>query len=286
MYDPSLKNDIQSVNYKPESKPGAGDGTGWRLCKNGDFQIGTMSMIDGVIRNPHATVHIDRAMVDSASIKPAQLDLPIHQVHGDRARAQSEIEIRMTVGDGGALPDMNEEQRAHLHEKIRRLVTDAAGVSRYAITEEVTVRAEADTALASRIGAINVDAWAGVGASLDLQLGKEYLAIPQPGGDVTLGRLGGKPVGIKDLVETMGRVASLGMSDKPGCIPHEFAGGLLRDPLKGSYRDIEPTKEFLAENVRSDLTPQAACALSMCAPITGNGKVPVNNLPHPVDDDK
>lgn len=234
-----LESDIQSENYKPESKPGAGDGTGWRLCKNGDFQIGTMSMIDGVIRSPHATVHIDRAMVDQASIKPAQLDLPTHQVHGDRARVQSEIEIRMTVGDGGALLDMNEEQRAHLHEKIRRLVTDAAGVPRYAITEEVTVRAEADTALASRIGAIDLHAWAGVGASLDLQLGKEYLAIPQPGGDVVLGRLGGKPITAADFNGT------------PGCSPHEFAGGLCR-----------------------------------VAPMTANGKVPLNNLPRPVDDDK
>lgn len=294
-----LESDIQSENYKPESKPGAGDGQGWRLCKNGDFQIGTMSMIDGVIRNPHATVHIDRAMVDSASIKPAQLDLPIHQVHGDRPCILDDSLTQprnYTIDLVVTLQETSPARVEALSQSIKQIVMDAIesdqhlsgvgmGLRSARITDEQTCRADADMALASRITAMDVGAgrdWAGVGAGL--QLGKEYLAIQQPGGDVKLGRLGGKPVSINDLVGCMQRLQEF--RDKPGHSEHEFAGGLCRDPLKGSYRDIEPTREFLAENVRSDLTPQAACALSLMAPITSNGKAPANILPRPVDDDK
>lgn len=261
-----LESDIQSENYKPESKPGAGDGQGWRLCKNGDFQIGTMSMIDGVIRSPHATVHIDRAMVDQASIEPAQLDLPTHQVRGDRLPHKggpTDMEIVIKVDLPGVIDEMSAERKSALHQEIVQLVRDAAGVPRYAITSEQTCRAEADTALASRIGAIDLHAWAGVGASLDLQLGKEYLAIPQPGGDVKLGRLGGKPITAADFNGT------------PGCSPHEFAGGLCRELPR---MDVEGACEtFVSSALHRELP---------LAPMTGNGKVPLNNLPRPVDDDK
>lgn len=296
MYDPSLKNDIQSVNYKPESRPGAGDGTGWRLCKNGDFQLGKISQVDGVMYTEHASIHVDyvtgsqprmligEAMMRQASITPAQLDLPIHQVHGDRVLhkgelAQSEIEIRMTIGDGGALLDMNDEERTSLAKAIKRCVIDTIessplnGARTGRITDEQTCRAEADTALASRIGAIDLHAWAGVGASLDLQLGKEYLAIPQPGGDVVLGRLGGKPVGIKDLVGSMQRLQEF--RDKPGKSAHEFAGGLCRELPR---MDVEGARETFVSSVLHRELP--------LAPMTGNGKVPLNNLPRPVDDDK
>lgn len=247
-----LESDIQSENYKPESKPGAGDGTGWRLCKNGDFQIGTMSMIDGVLRSPHATVHIDRAMVDQASIEPAQLDLLTHQVHGDRpcVLADSLTQPRnYTIDLVVTLQETSPARVEALSQSIKQIVMDAIesdqhlsgvgmGLRSARITDEQTCRADADMALASRITAMDVGAgsdWAGVGAGL--QLGKEYLVIPQPGGDVKLGRLGGKPITAADF--------------NPGSSPHEFAGGLCR-----------------------------------VAPMTGNGKVPLNNLPRPVDDDK
>lgn len=264
---------IQSENFVPESKPGAGDGKGWRLDKNGDFQIGTMRMIDGVLYSPHATLHIDRAMVDSASIAPAQLDMPIHRVHGDRIPHKgglTDMEIVIKVDLPGVIDEMTAERKSALHQEIVDLVRDAAGVPRYAITKEMSVRAEADMALASRIGG--------------MQLGKEFLAIPQPGGDVTLGRLGGGPVSVKDLVGSMQRLQKF--RDKPGHSEREFAGGLMRDPLKGIYRDILPTKEFLAENVGTNLKPEVACALSMCAPMTANGKPPLNILPREIDDCK
>lgn len=292
---------IQSENYVPESSPGAGDGKGWRLDKNGDFQIGTMSMIDGVIRSPHATVHIDRAMVDQASIAPAQLDLPIHQVHGD----VTEIVVRIDLP--GVIDEMTATRKSSLHEEIKRLVMDAAtgpikqGMRTGRITQEVTCRADADMALAQRIGSLDVRPGSDWGVDVDGQvkhfpekfrdvvIGTATINMEQPGG----------PVSIADLVETIGKVARLGGPALTGeeflykkgdvSVPdlsREFAGGLLRDPLKGVYRDIMPTKDFLAEHVGTKLKPEVACALSMCAPVTGNGKVPVNNLPRPVDDGK
>lgn len=280
---------IQSENYVPESSPGAGDGKGWRLDKNGDFQIGTMSMIDGVIRSPHATMHIDRAMVDQASIAPAQLDLPIHQVHGDRIRHEgghTDMEIVVRIDLPGVIEEISAERKSALHQEIVDLIRDAAGVPRYAITKEATCRADADSILAQRISALNVKP----GSDWDnVVIGTATMNIEQPGGPVCIG----------DLVETLGRVSRLGKPALTGeeflykkgdvSVPdlsREFAGGLLRDPLKGVYRDILPTKEFLAEHVGTKLKPEVACALSMCAPVTGNGKVPVNNLPRPVDDDK
>lgn len=268
---------LQSDNYQPESYPGAGDGKGWRLDKNGDFQIGTMSMIDGVIRSPHATMHIDRAMVDSASIAPAQLDLPIHQVHGD----VTEIVVRIDLP--GVIDEMTATRKSALHEEIKRLVMDAAtgpikqGMRTGRITQEVTCRADADMALAQRIGALDVKPGSEWG---DVVIGTATMNIEQPGG----------PVCIADLVGALGKLGKPALTGqefvyKKGA-EREFAGGLIRDPLKGIYRDIMPTKEFLAEHVGTKLKPEVACALSMCAPVTGNGKVPVNNLPRPVDDDK
>lgn len=243
MYDPSLKNDIQSVNFKPESKPGAGDGTGWRLCRNGDFQIGKTSMINGEIFSPDGNVRVDSRQFElgfdpdkqryldekhlrEAGITPARVMQAQMATHCDL-----EVVVRIDLPEGA--DPVNAEGYAR---SIRQIVMDTVnssevlkGMRSGRITTEQTARVDADAALASRIGALDVadgKAWGGIGAGLDL--GKEYLAIEQPGGDVTLGRLSGKPLKVSDW---------------------------------------------------------AAQHLTV-SPMTVNGKVPLNNLPRPVDDDK
>ena len=230
-----LTGTLQSENFVPESSPGARDGQGWQLRRNGELEI-------------------SRAMVDKARVTPAQLDLPIHQVHGDRPCILDDSLTRprnYTIDLVVTLQETSPARVEALSQSIKQIVMDAIesdqhlsgvgmGLRSARITDEQTCRADADMALASRITAMDVGAgsdWAGVGAGL--QLGKEYLVIPQPGGDVKLGRLGGKPITAADFNGT------------PGNSPHEFAGGLCR-----------------------------------VAPMTANGKVPLNNLPRPVDDDK
>lgn len=277
---------LQSDNYEPESSPGAGDGKGWRLSKNGDFQIGTSSCVGGEIFSPHGNVRVDslqyelgfdpdkqryldekhlrEAGIEPATIWPkrvyltqeqidaAKCDLPPHIVHkpgASRAHqvmvTQCDLEVVVRIDLPEGVDPVNAEGYAH---KIRQIVMDTIdssealqGMRSGRITAEATVRAETDSALASRIGGLGArvqamsSPLAGVGRGLDL--GKEYLAIEQPGGDVVLGRLGGKPITSADF--------------KPGSSAHEFAGALCR-----------------------------------VAPLTANGKVPINNLPRPVDDDK
>lgn len=262
MWKPKIleSDSLQSENFVPESSPGAGDGQGWRLSKNGD-------------------VEINQTLLSQASLNRFA---GISEVRKDQL-TQPEMEIVIRIDMAGITGGVDNVER--VAKAIKQVVLDNFGTERYRITEEVSARAEADTVLASRIGAMNsglAHVLAGVGASIGVDVGKEYLYVKQPGGEVrigdlsdklaSLGRLGGKPLTAEDF------------HLKPGNIAGEFAGGLLRDPLKGSYRDIEPTKEFLAENVRSDLTPQAACALSLMAPITSNGKAPANILPRGVDD--
>ena len=296
---------LQSDNYEPESSPGAGDGKGWRLSKNGDFQIGTATCLNGEIFSPHGNVRVDsrqfelgfdmnqwpkRVYLTQEQIDAAKCDLPAHIVHKPGIAGHKQIEplvwsetarldpikvegrelnpgmvttLDLVVTVEGVSSDP--EKMAQVAAAIRQTVHDVMGVPRYSIEKEQTVRASADEALASRIGALDVadgTAWGGIGRGLDL--GKEYLAIPQPGGDVKLGRLGGKPLTAAD-----------------------FAGGLVEKGAlaKCSGRDTF-TEQFLNREVRSDLKPEVACALSMAAPMTANGKVPINNLPRPVDDDK
>lgn len=272
---------LQSDNYEPESSPGAGDGKGWRLSKNGDFQIGTSSCVGGEIFSPHGNVRVDSLQYEmgfdpdkqryldekhlrEAGIAPAgqhlqgyvlepvvfltqeqidaaKCDLPPHIVHkpgASRAHqvmvTQCDLEVVVRIDLPEGVDPVNAEGYAH---KIRQIVMDTIdssevlkGMRSGRITEEQTVRADADAALASRIGALDVadgTAWGGIGRGLDL--GKEYLAVPQPGGDVVLGRLGGKPLKVSDW---------------------------------------------------------AAHHLNCMAPLTANGKVPINNLPRPVDDDQ
>lgn len=263
---------LQSDNYEPESYPGAGDGKGWRLSKNGDCQLGDFSMVNGEIFSRHGNVRVDSRQYElgfdpdknrylrEAGITPAgehlqghvlepvvfltqeqieaaKCDLPPHIVHkpgaGRGMATQCDLEVIVRVDLPEGADPANAEGYAH---KIRQIVMDTInssevlqGMRSGRVTTEATVRAETDSALASRIGALDVadgTAWGGIGAGLDL--GKEYLAIEQPGGDVTLGRLSGKPLKVSD-----------------------FAVGHLA-----------------------------------VAPMTANGKVPINNLPRPVDDDK
>lgn len=281
MFEPrNLESDhLQSDNYEPESSPGAGDGKGWRLSKNGDFHLPSISQVDGVIHTKYASIdlnssrqyelgfdpdkqrYLDEKHLREAGITPAgesvvylsqeqidaaKCDLPAHVVHkpgagrGVATHCDLEVVVRIDMPEGADPVKAEGYARA-----IRQIVMDTVnssevlqGMRSGRITTEQTVRADADAALASRIGALDVadgTAWGGIGRGLDL--GKEYLAIEQPGGDVVLGRLGGKPITSADF--------------KPGSSPHEFAGGLCR-----------------------------------MAPLTANGKVPINNLPRPVDDDK
>ena len=310
MFEPrNLESDhLQSDNYEPESSPGAGDGKGWRLSKNGDFQIGTATCLNGEIFSPHDNVRVDSLQYDlgfdpdkqryldekhlrEAGITPAgqhlqghvlepvvyltqeqidaaKCDLPPHIVYkpgASRAHqvmvTQCDLEVVVRIDLPEGVDPVNAEGYAH---KIRQIVMDTIdssealqGMRSGRITAEATVRAETDSALASRIGGL-----AGVGMGLDVDgqvryfgektrdpiigtaTGKEYLCVKQPGG----------PVAIGDLQKCCGR-----------------------DTF---------TEQFLNREVRSDLKPEVAYALSMAAPMTANGKVPINNLPRPVDDDQ
>ena len=267
MHDPSLKNDIQSVNFKPESKPGAGDGTGWRLCRNGDFQIGKTSMINGEIFSPDGNVRVDSRQFElgfdpdkqryldekhlrEASITPARVMQAQMATHCDL-----EVVVRIDLPEGA--DPVNAEGYAH---KIRQIVMDTVngsealkGMRSGRITTEATVRAETDSALASRISGL-----AGVGVGLDLDDQVRYFG--EKTRDTVIGT-------VTQRVEQPGGIVEIG------------------DLAKCSGRDTF-TEQFLNREVRSDLKPEVACALSMAAPMTGNGKVPINNLPRPVDDDQ
>lgn len=299
---------LQSDNYEPESSPGAGDGKGWRLSKNGDFQIGTATCLNGEIFSPHGNVrvdshqyglgfdpdkqrYLDEKHLREAGITPAgqhlqghvlepavfltqeqidaaKCDLPPHIVHkpgASRAHqvmvTQCDLEAVVRIDLPEGVDPVNAEGYAR---SIRQIVMDTVngsevlkGMRSGRITEEQTVRADADAALASRISGL-----AGVGVGLDMDgqvryfgektrdpiigtaTGKKYLYVEQPGGSVAIG----------DLQKCCGR-----------------------DTF---------TEQFLNREVHSDLKPEVACALSMAAPMTANGKVPINNLPRPVDEDK
>lgn len=266
---------LQSDNYEPESYPGAGDGKGWRLSKNGDFQIGTSSCVGGEIFSPHGNVRVDSPQLDlvyltQEQIDAAKCDLPPYIVHKPGAASRLDLKVAgRNMHQQGEVTDLefvvtvsgpgptDPETQQRLSMAIRQIVVDtlkvecASGglISQVStvghIREEQTARAETDSALASRISGMQVlDEWTHPVDGVGLQLGKEYLAVSQPGGDVKLGRLGGKALGVSDFA-----VKHLAMS--PGNSPHEFAGGLSR-----------------------------------MSPMTANGKVPINNLPRPVDDDK
>lgn len=289
---------LQSDNYEPESSPGAGDGKGWRLSKNGDFQIGTATCLNGEIFSPHGNVRVDSPQFElgfdqdkqryldekhlrEAGITPAgqylqghvlepvvylsqeqidaaKCDLPPHIVHkpgASRAHqvmvTQCDLEVVVRIDLPEGVDPVNAEGYAH---KIRQIVMDTIdssealrGMRSGRITAEATVRAETDMALASRIGAIS-SGLAGVGMGLDLDGQVRYF------GEKLRAEQPGGPVEIGDLAKCCGR-----------------------DTF---------TEQFLNREVRSDLKPEVACALSMAAPMTANGKVPINNLPRPVDDDQ
>ncbi|AUM59715.1 hypothetical protein HOS55_gp113 [Pseudomonas phage PMBT3] len=305
---------LQSDNYEPESYPGAGDGKGWRLSKNGDCQLGDFSMVNGEIFSRHGNVRVDNrqyelglitevrigddqsfldekhlreAGIEPATIWPkrvyltqeqieaAKCALPPHIVHkpgASRAHqvmaTQCDLEVIVRVDLPEGADPANAEGYAH---KIRQIVIDTInssevlqGMRSGRVTTEATVRAETDSALASRISGMRVlDEWThpvdGVGLPLPPESahalaaaisgvkpgdGQEFLYVKQPGG----------PVEIGDLQKCCGR-----------------------DTF---------TEQFLNREVRSDMKPEVVCALSMAAPMTANGKVPINNLPRHIDDVK
>lgn len=274
MWEPKiLESDVlQSENFVEESSPGAGDGKGWRLCRNGDFHLPSISQVDGVIHTKYASIdlnssrqfelgfdpdkqrYLDEKHLREAGIDPARVMQAQMATHCDL-----EVVVRIDLPEG--VDQVNAEGYAR---SIRQIVMDTVnssevlkGMRSGRITTEQTARVDADAALASRIGGL-----AGVGMGLDLDgqaryfgektrdpiigtaTGKEYLYVKQPGW----------PVAIGDLQKCCGR-----------------------DTF---------TEQFLNREVRSDLKPEVACALSMAAPMTANGKVPINNLPRPVDDDQ
>ena len=272
---------LQSDNYEPESYPGAGDGKGWRLSKNGDCQLGDFSIVKGEIFSRHGNVradspqyelgfdpdkqrYLDEKHLREGGVQPvvflsqeqidaAKCDLPPHIVHkpgagrGVATHCDLEVVVRVDLPEG-ADPVKSEGYAS----AIRQIVIDTInsdkvlqGMRSGRITTEQTVRAESDMALASRISGMKVlDEWTHPVDGVGLDLGKEFLYVKQPGG----------PVAIGDLQKCCGR-----------------------DTF---------TEQFLNREVRSDLKPEVASALSMAAPMTANGKVPINNLPRPVDDDQ
>lgn len=267
---------LQSENFV-EHIEGVQKGQGWRLCKNGDYQIGDSRQVNGELITNYGTLRISADKVDVGpgaefSIAPLISDRMVIEAHAtpssirnDRVAQESrttdvEMDLVLTVRD---LPHDRAEEiattlKATLAELLGRELKEGECVGEMKASETVS--------LSSRIGELSVaqgTAWGGVGRGLDL--GKEFLAIEQPGGDVTLGRLTGQE-----------------FLYKKGNIPHEFAGGLLKaDPSDTTF-----SEQFLNREVRSDLKPSVACTLSMVAPITSNGKLPPNILPRSVDDVK
>lgn len=309
MWEPKiLESDVlQSENFVEESSPGAGDGKGWRLCRNGDFHLPSISQVDGVIHTKYASIdlnssrqfelgfdpdkqrYLDEKHLREAGIDPARLtpiahmpvylsqeqidaskcDLPAHIVHkpgagkGVATICDLEVVVRIDMPEG--VDVVKAQGYAH---SIRQIVMDTVnssevlqGMRSGRITTEQTVRADADAALASRIGELSVaqgTAWGGVGRGLDL--GKEFQAIEQPGGDVTLGRLGGGPLTAADFADSYRRMT-----------PSATHGKLQQ-------MDVECAREAFVGSVLHRELP--------LAPITGNGKVALNNLTRPVDGSK
>lgn len=294
---------LQSDDFVPHDENGKG-GRGWRLSKNGDMQIGDTMIREGTLTHPYGTLRLsepqlelgfdmtnarrplDLVYLTQEQIDAAKCDLPAHIVHKPGIAGHKQIEplvwnetarLDPIKVEGRELnPGMvttldlvvtvegvssNPEKMAQVAAAIRQTVHDVMGVPRYSIEKEQTVRADADAALASRIGAMNVadgTAWSGVGMGLDLDGQVRYFG--EKTRDTVIGT-------VTQRVEQPGGPVEIG------------------DLAKCSGRDTF-TEQFLNREVRSDLKPEVACALSMAAPMTANGKVPINNLPRPVDDDQ
>lgn len=212
MWEPKiLESDVlQSENYEPESSPGAGDGKGWRLSKNGDFQIGTSSCVGGEIFSPHGNVRVDSL----------QYELGFDP---DKQRYLDEKHLR----ESGITP-AGQHLQGHVLEPVVFLTQEQIDAAK-GLDLDGQARYFGEKTRDPIIGTAT---------------GKEYLYVKQPGGQAAIG----------DLQKCCGR-----------------------DTF---------TEQFLNREVRSDLKPEVACVLSMAAPMTANGKVPINNLPRPVDDDQ
>ena len=287
MFEPrNLESDhLQSDNYEPESSPGAGDGKGWRLSKNGDFQIGTTTCLNGEIFSPHGNVRIDsrqfelgfdpdkqryldekylreagiepstnwpkRVYLTQEQIDAAKCDLPPHIVHkpgagkGVATICDLEVVVRIDMPEG--VDVVKAQGYAH---SIRQIVMDTVNSSEVLQGMRSGRITEEQTVRAESDMALasRISGLAGVGMGLDLDGQVRYF------GEKLRAEQPGGPVEIGDLAKCSGR-----------------------DTF---------TEQFLNREVRSDLKPEVACALSMAAPMTANGKVPINNLPRPVDDDK
>lgn len=198
---------LQSDNFQPESSPGAGDGKGWRLEKNGNFQIGGMSGINGEIFSKYGSLRIaepceeyelgfdpdKRVYLTQEQIDAAKCDLPPHILHkpgaGRGVATQCDLEVTVRIDLPEGVDPVEAEGYAH---RLRHMVMDAVN---------------SDQALKGmRSGRIATEA---------------------------------KPLTAADFAA------------KPGNSAAEFAGGLSR-----------------------------------MAPITANGKPPLNILPQEVDDGK
>lgn len=285
---------LQSDNYEPESYPGAGDGKGWRLSKNGDCQLGDFSMVNGEIFSPHGNVRVDSRQFElgfdpdkqryldekhlrEAGITPAgeylqghviepvvyltqeqidaaKCDLPPHVLYkpgASRAHqvmaTQCDLEVTVRVDLPEGADPANAEGYAN---KIRQIVMDTVNSSEVLKGMRSGRITEEQTVRAESDMALasRIGGLAGVGMGLDLDDQVRYF------GEKLRAEQPGGPVEIGDLAKCSGR-----------------------DTF---------TEQFLNREVRSDLKPEVVCALSMAAPMTANGKVPINNLPRPVDDDQ
>lgn len=276
---------LQSENFVEESYPGAGDGKGWRMCKNGDFQICTSSCVGGEIFTKYGNVRVDarqfelgfdpdkqryldekhmreagiepstnwpkRVYLTQEQIEAAKCALPGHIVHkpgagkGVATICDLEVVVRIDMPEG--VDVVKAQGYAH---SIRQIVMDTVNSS--------------EVLKGMRSGSGRITDEETVRAESDMALGARVQAMSSP--------LAGIGAGL-----------DLGKE----CLYVEQPGGpvAIGDLQKCCGRD-KFTEQFLNREVRSDLKPEVACALSMAAPMTANGKVPLNNLPRPVDDDK
>lgn len=281
---------LQSDNYEPESYPGAGDGKGWRLSKNGDCQLGDFSIVKGEIFSRHGNVradspqyelgfdpdkqryldekHLREAGIDPALLTPiahmpvylsqeqidaAKCDLPPHVVHkpgagrGVATHCDLEVVVRVDLPEGADPVKSEGYARA-----IRQIVIDT-------INSDKVLQG-------MRSGRITTEQT--VRAESDMALASRIGALDVADGTAWGGIGAGLDLGKEYLyVKQPGGPVAIG------------------DLQKCCGRDTF-TEQFLNREVRSDLKPEVASALSMAAPMTANGKVPINNLPRPVDDDQ
>lgn len=254
---PSSKQFIQSANFVP--RDGDKLGAGWRLHKDGTLEINRALVLEAKLE-PVPLVWHETERLEDIKVSVGDPQAPVHTT------------LDLVVSIEGMLT--NPAVRESLVAAIRQTVIDvlhaapSRGMRTARLTTETTVRAQADEACASHIGALSCgvgvdldgqarhfeekhkDAWAGVGASIT----PASLVVETPGGTVTIGDLA------KEFAAT-----------HPGSAEQH----------KKAFQDLHLNREVPLEDV-----PKTMGQLCRVAPISCNGKLPVNFLDTDVDDGK